>query len=442
MALIELRKASAVGKPMRAVLVNKELADGGTFELAKVVGSDPTLEGTLLLLLAGIGQRGDAAIAEQAGFSAYLVKPIESTVLIDALVAVLGAPSRGPRPLVTRHSLAEARRGGVRVLLVEDNPVDQLVSQWALERQGWGVEVVGTAAAARDSFTRGDFSLVLMDVQLPDGNGPDLASELRERELAQGTPRVPIVAITVDAAPATRERCQAAGMDDFLAKPVDLEGLCRMVGKWLEASAGTKGAEPRSPVAERAGDESPSIVDFDLSPANPEDSEFATQPPPAPPGRPVEPGPAPRPLKLGYSGGAPLEAVGPGDEGDIEGPGDPVHEILPTLDLERLEEMCMGVSSMRTALLDTFLAEIGPRLERLAEAVRDQDPERIQVAAHGLRGMLGTIGASAGAEMFGALETIAQAGDLETVEALMLRAVREAERARAEIEQLPDRRAA
>src|SRR5262249_59845346 len=116
--------------PMRVVLVDKELSDGGTFELAKVVRSDPSLEGTLLLLLAGTGQRGDAAIAEQAGVCAYLVKPLEPAELIDALHTVLSAQSASPRSLVTRHSLAEARRGGVRVLMVEDSPVGELGPRW------------------------------------------------------------------------------------------------------------------------------------------------------------------------------------------------------------------------------------------------------------------------------------------------------------------------
>jgi HPt (histidine-containing phosphotransfer) domain-containing protein len=104
--------------------------------------------------------------------------------------------------------------------------------------------------------------------------------------------------------------------------------------------------------------------------------------------------------------------------------------------------MCMGVAKLRDQLLDTFLSEIGPRLERLAEAVSLGDAHQVEVEAHGLRGMLGTIGARAGAELFSALETLSIGGDITAAGPLLKRATLEASRARAAIEALPFRNAA
>ena len=127
---------------------------------------------------------------------------------------------------------------------------------------------------------------------------------------------------------------------------------------------------------------------------------------------------------------------------DARAGADDREELLPTLDLERLEEMCMGVAALRDQLLNTFLAEIGPRLGRLQAAVQGGDVAAVQREAHGLRGMMGTIGARAGSELFGSLETLAGAGDTTMVPALTRRAVLEANRAKRAIESLPFRNAA
>src|SRR5206468_8670156 len=136
-----------------------------------------------------------------AGFRAYLMKPLRSAELHEALLAVLAHSAQGSTELITRHTLAEARRSDVRLLMVEDSQVDLLVSQWALERQGYGVEVAATAVAALQACERSAFAMILLDLQLPDGNGYEVVAELRRREEASGAPHVPIVAITADVSP-------------------------------------------------------------------------------------------------------------------------------------------------------------------------------------------------------------------------------------------------
>ncbi len=430
LALIHMRKAAAAGKAVRVALIDKELADGGCYELARVMSADKKLEQTLLMLLAGTGQRGDAANSASAGFRAYLMKPLRSAELHEALRAVLAGAASGSTELVTRHTLAETRRSDVRVLMVEDSQVDLLVSQWALERQGYSVEVAATAAAALEASDRTRFAIILLDLQLPDGNGYDVVAAIRKREAAAGQPRTPIVAITADVNPGTREKCLAAGMDDYLPKPVDLEALVGCVTHWLKAQAETAAAsemtEPTGPV--------PAAIA--LAPA----AAKLAPPKPVPVARPVAAKPPPKspPPHTGR-----IKVVEVGDEDELAfghvGTGG---SDLPTLDLEHLEEMCMGVAKLRDQLLETFLAEIGPRLERLAEAVSLGDAHQVEVEAHGLKGMLGTIGARAGAELFSALETLSIGGDITAAGPLLKRATLEASRAQAAIEALPFRNAA
>ena len=435
LALIHMRKAAAAGKPVRVALIDKELADGGTFELAKVLRADKKLERTHLMLLAGTGQRGDAANAEAAGFKAYLMKPLQSSELHEAVLAVLAGAAKGSTELITRHLLAEARQSQVRVLMVEDSQVDLLVSQWALERQGYSVEVAASAAAALEASARGGFAIILLDLQLPDGDGYGVVAEIRRREAAQGRPRTPIVAITADINPGTREKCLVAGMDDYLPKPVDLEGLCGVVTHWLKPITDSAPAPPPTHAAAPwpAPAPVPPAVAAKPAPAPP---PVAAQPAPAPPPKAVESAP-PRRSRIQ------AVEIGADDELDIEGGGPGGDRAaLPTLDPERLEEMCMGVAKLRDQLLSTFLAEIGPRLHRLGEGVSLGDAHEVEVESHNLKGMLGTIGARAGAELFAALETLARGGDVTGAAPLFKRAMREADAARQAIEALPFRQKA
>jgi CheY-like chemotaxis protein len=441
LALIQMRKAAAAGKPVRLALIDKELKDGGTYELARVMHGDRKLESTHLLMLAGTGQRGDAATAQAAGFKAYLMKPLQSLELHEAVLAVLAQAAAGTTELVTRHTLAEARRSEVRVLMVEDSQVDLLVSQWALERQGYGVEVAATAAAALEASDRSKFAIILLDLQLPDGNGYEVVAAIRKREAAQGRRRTPIVAITADVNPGTREKCIVAGMDDYLPKPVDLEALCSCVTHWLKtaADAAAEAATDRD-VTVKVGADAP-IQGRIMVKGGPSAAAKAAAPAaatPAAPPQPARPAEPPRRSRIKVVEVGDEEELAFGHVTDDSGQGGG----LPTLDLEHLEEMCMGVAKLRDQLLETFLAEIGPRIDRLAEAVSLGDAHQVEVEAHGLKGMLGTIGARAGAELFGALETLSVAGDVSAAGPLLRRATIEAGRARTAIEALPFRNAA
>jgi len=186
-------------------------------------------------------QRGEAAHVEEAGFAGYLIKPVKPSLLFDCLLAVLGgeasgAEGRAPASLVTRQRLAEEAPGGKqkhrqpRVLLAEDNLVNQKVATRLLERLGCSAEVAANGREAAEALERSDYDLVLMDCQMPEMDGFEAAARIRSME---GRGRTPIIAMTASGMEGDRERCIAAGMNDYIAKPVSRRALGQVLKKWL-----------------------------------------------------------------------------------------------------------------------------------------------------------------------------------------------------------------
>ena len=179
-------------------------------------------------MLTSAGQPGDAARCRELGVAAYLTKPIKRSELRGAILLALGVqPAERDRPaLVTRHSLREARQTG-RILLVEDNSVNQLVARRLLEKRGHTVVVANNgreALAILDDAAFAGFDCVLMDVQMPEMDGFECTAIIREREQATGS-HLPIVAMTAHAMKGDEARCLAAGMDAYLSKPIQPDEL-------------------------------------------------------------------------------------------------------------------------------------------------------------------------------------------------------------------------
>jgi CheY-like chemotaxis protein len=144
----------------------------------------------------------------------------------------------GEKRLVTSHSLREARATLPRILVVEDNPVNQLVAQKMLERLGFRVDVAVDGAAALVALSSGaPYSAVFMDVQMPNMDGYEATAEIRRREFQEGRPPVPIVAMTANAMEGDREEALGAGMDDYITKPVTSEALEVILKRWLPEEA-------------------------------------------------------------------------------------------------------------------------------------------------------------------------------------------------------------
>jgi len=230
------------GDPFRVALLDHHMPimDGET--LGQSIKETPSLKDVLLVMLTSVGQRGEAERFKTIGFNGYLVKPVRRFQLRDMLSAILGSVSSSS-PMMTRHTLAEARpteskkrqddKGKtLRVLVAEDNPVNQKVIARILEKLGCSVDIVSNGREALDVVSRSPFHIVMMDCQMPEMDGFGATQALRAR--GEGERRTPIIALTANSLHGDRERCLDAGMDDYISKPVKAEDVEMTLKRWIE----------------------------------------------------------------------------------------------------------------------------------------------------------------------------------------------------------------
>jgi PAS domain S-box-containing protein len=235
-AVAALRGAQQSGRPFTLVLADVQMPDADGFTLAAAIKQDPTIADAIVVMLTSAAEPGDAARCREVGIAAYLSKPIKRSDLRGAIFSALRPQSSETQhqALVTRHSLREARHTG-RVLLVEDNAVNQLVARRLLEKRGHTVVVATNgreALAILEEAEWGGFGCVLMDVQMPEMGGFECTAIIRDRE--QGTRvHLPIVAMTAHAMSGDEARCLAAGMDAYLSKPIEPNALFDVVERQL-----------------------------------------------------------------------------------------------------------------------------------------------------------------------------------------------------------------
>ena len=404
-ALEMLRAAVLRGDPYDLALLDLMMPDMDGLQLAQAIKTDPTITATPLVLLTSFGRRGDATEARQIGVAAYLTKPVREAQLYDCLATVLGGANVGarhavplpenqaPPPLITRHTLAEAAdRSRRRVLLAEDNSVNQAVAVRMLEKLGYRADVAADGQEAVEALARLPYELVLMDCQMPVMDGYEATRAIRQREAQgvrnhlserpegrcaqmvpdplavsdepRGTQHIPIIAMTANALQGEREKCLAAGMDDYLSKPVLIEALAAMLKRWLTPDVGARHASPL-------------------------------------PEQPAVPDPSP-----------------------------------PALDpavLASLRELCgEDDPQFLDRLLKQFLHEAREGLAALGEAFEREDASALTRAAHALKGSSGNVGALRLAELCAGLEARGRAGALQDAAPLLAQAAGEFARAQAE----------
>ena len=234
-----LRAAKESGRAFDLVLADVQMPAADGFTLAEAIKSNLAITGPRIVMLTSAGQPGDAARCRELGVAAYLPKPINRSELRDALVQALSTPvadAKAPA-LVTRHSLREARPSG-RILLVEDNAVNQLVARRLLEKSGHSVEVANNgreALAILEAASFEGFACALMDVQMPEMDGFECTAIIRERERKTPGVHLPIIAMTAHTMKGDAERCLAAGMDAYVSKPIHADALIDVVAPFVNA---------------------------------------------------------------------------------------------------------------------------------------------------------------------------------------------------------------
>ncbi len=244
-----LRAATARDEPYDLAIIDMQMPGMDGLGLARAIGADPALAATRLILLSSIGQDlGDEARATD--FAAVLTKPVRQSRLYDCLVSVLAtagatAGGRGAAieiaradrpgdPTLANGASAPVAPPAGRILLAEDNAVNQAVAGAMLKKLGYRVDIAVNGREAVAAVARAAYVAVLMDCQMPELDGYEATAAIRDHE--GGARHTPIIAMTANALEGDRERCLAAGMDDYLAKPVKAEALAATLARWVPVS--------------------------------------------------------------------------------------------------------------------------------------------------------------------------------------------------------------
>ncbi len=400
-ALGMLYKALAKGEPYRLAVLDMQMPgmDGET--LGRAILADPKLCGTRLVMISSACMQGDATRMTEIGFAAFLAKPVRHDELFDCLARIMAGVE--PTDLIARHAVRERSRRekpvfsnrNARILLAEDNITNQQVALAMLQNLGLSADAVANGVEALNALENIPYDLVLMDVQMPEMDGiaatkriRSQESEIRSREPESGEissdfqpstfnlqrpRRLPVIALTAHAMRGDRERFMEAGMDDYIAKPVEPARLAEVLEKWL-------------PVAEDGGRNTGD--DAGRSDGRRSDSKKEN---------------------LVHS----ENETGP-----------------PVFDQADLLRRLGGDEQLATTILRDYIHDTPPRLNSLNKAIHRQDTKTVHELAHLLRGSSATIGAKALAAVGRDLEIAGKNGELTGLAQLLSKMEKEFERLR------------
>ena len=382
--MLALKSAVTNGDPFQIAIIDMQLPEMDGLTLARAIKATPSLSRVRLLGMYSLGDRPDESRMKAAGIRAQLARPIKQSQLFNTLGVLIAsavqedAAVEAPRRRIAReiksHIPAKIRER-TRILLVEDNRVNQQVAMRMIERIGYKAAAVDNGRFALETLAHGDCDLILMDCQMPEVDGYTATREIRRRE---GSRRhTHIIGITAHALAGDREECLRVGMDDYIAKPVMPEDLAAIIDKWVEI-------QNTSAIAEK----------------------------------PLEPWPAH------------AEAVAPNganrpDDGAV------VDEAV-LADLRGYQKP--GEPDFLTELIGVFSADLTNRLDQIRTGLQAGDANRIHQAAHALKGASGELGAHGMREICARLELSTAEGSIAAVPAMVQELENEAVRVRAALE--------
>ncbi len=227
-ALAVMEEAFHAGNPFALVVLDIPLPEMDGFTLAKRIKENTQYAETKIIVLSSIGQRGEASRCKKLKIDGYLTSPVNHFELLDTIVTVFGKPiKKDKQSLVTKHSVRENRRH-LKILLAEDNMVNQKLATRILEKRGHHVVVVNNGKEVLLTLKKEEYDLVLMDIQMPEMDGFDATVAIRKNEEKNGR-HIPIIAMTAHAMKGDREKCLSAGMDGYISKPIKAEELFKVI---------------------------------------------------------------------------------------------------------------------------------------------------------------------------------------------------------------------
>jgi PAS domain S-box-containing protein len=356
-ALAALRAAAAAGRPFPVVVLDMEMPGMDGLQVARAIQADADLGEPRILMLTSSNAAGHREAAAAAGIRVVLTKPVRQVQLLSSLAKLLGvrdpatAPPAPPRP---------APAGGPRILVAEDNTVNQQVVTGMLTMLGYQSDVARDGQEAVERVASGEYAAILMDCQMPVLDGFEATRAIRSGGGPQAS--VPIIALTASALASDQEECRSAGMDDFLSKPLRREALAETLARW---------AAPRVPAARDGDDDVTPVTGAPAAPAAPSAS-----------GAPGAPAPETR---------------------DPDG-------MRPTLDPAIVEDLMTLGPEFVSSLVGTYLETAPERLEGLRDAVRNADLETVAKLAHALKGSSAAMAAQHLAALCADIERAAKYG--------------------------------
>ncbi len=230
-----LVEAHGQGAPFDLVILDRDMPGMDGMAVAQGIKTTPAIADTPMIMLTSVGLRGDASMAQQCGISAYLTKPVRQSDLNTTLASVIGGgPAGEDSQLVTRYSIAEEmRRFDLHVLVAEDNPTNQEVAFGMLRKFGCRVDLVSNGRDAVQKFSEHAYDIVFMDCQMPVLDGYQATADIRRQEEEKGLALpTPIIALTAHALEGDKQKCLAAGMDDYMSKPFRSDEMLAMIQRW------------------------------------------------------------------------------------------------------------------------------------------------------------------------------------------------------------------
>ncbi len=234
----KLREAVNGNDPFKVALLDYCMPEVNGESLCREIKADPQLEDLILVMLTSVGKRGDAEHFKRLGFAAYLHKPIKQSLLLDCLRIVTGKSASVEKDtagrIVTQYSISEDHKRRVRILLAEDNVVNQKITLRLLDKKlGCNADVANNGREAIEQLEKKDYDLVLMDCQMPEMDGYEATRTIRDESSSVRNHSIPIIAMTANAMKGDREKCIRAGMDDYITKPINRQEFTNIIKRYL-----------------------------------------------------------------------------------------------------------------------------------------------------------------------------------------------------------------